>query len=171
MEKFFLCQVSGAIQICLPMFSSDLTDVKFHVFYTGCHIWSSDIVSSVRNRAWGAFDWISIARNLTSFQLGFCTICPTSLFFGHFIENLSISSTNWSRSSPPNSKTRTQLFYLSTTTATTYFPVWRLCVWLLAATADLCIFHVAVKTWLFLLYTSNCLNKQFHKLKLEHNHV
>lgn len=37
---------------------------------------------------------ISNARNLTPFQLGFCTICPTSLFLSDFIEVVRTDSTN-----------------------------------------------------------------------------
>lgn len=162
MEKCFLCQVSGAIRICLPMFSSDLTDVKFHVFYAGCRVWSSDIVSLIRNRAWGGL-WLlssaSIARHLISFQLGFCTICPTSLFLGDFTECLRTICLN-----DADRPLQTAHFFISLQLLITdnLLP---------SVTSNLCIFHLDVKTKLVLLCTSNFPNKQFYHLKLEHKHV
>lgn len=162
----------GFVYRCFPL---DLTDVKFHVFYAGCCIWSSDIVCLIRSGAWGGL-WlsssVSIARNLISLQLGFCTICPTSLCLCDFIEYLRTNSTSDTDHLVQTVKLALNFFSISTTSATTYFPMWRLCVWLLAVAADLWIFFTWMKkNKMVSLCTSNCLNEQFHNLNLEHKHV
>lgn len=164
------------------MFSSDLTNVRFHVFCAGCRIGSSDIVSLIRNRAWGGLSVIdcaniqttsvsytlSNARNLIPFQLGFCTICPTSLFFTDFIEVVRTDSTN---DTDHPLQTFKLTFFLSSNHHCDHLLSSVTCVVVCCCSWFMCLSLECENLTGFIAHFKLSERKQLYNLKPEHKHV